>query len=207
MKFKSFEMPKYIMAELSEEEIAPIKEEVFQIQSNFNNSIKRNNSLAGHIRKEFTLTKSTNYISNLMQPLIHEYNLISEYYSRDMNTNANAVSLQLISPWVNFQKKHEFNPLHNHSGVFSFVIWLNIPYNINDELEVFPDIPVSDNLTGSFAFYYSGHLGSIDRHIIPTDKSFNNRLVLFPSCLNHCVYPFYTSDDYRISVSGNFFHV
>jgi len=26
---------------------------------------------------------------------------------------------------------------------------------------------------------------------------------MFPSLLAHCVYPFYTSDDYRISISGN----
>ena len=29
-------------------------------------------------------------------------------------------------------------------------------------------------------------------------------ILLFPSEMYHGVYPFYTSDDYRISVSGNF---
>ena len=28
---------------------------------------------------------------------------------------------------------------------------------------------------------------------------------MFPSYLNHMVYPFYTSDEYRISMSGNIF--
>jgi hypothetical protein len=30
-----------------------------------------------------------------------------------------------------------------------------------------------------------------------------NTLLLFPAKLTHAVYPFYSSDDYRISVSGN----
>ena len=28
-------------------------------------------------------------------------------------------------------------------------------------------------------------------------------MLVFPAALQHAVYPFYTSDDYRISVSGN----
>ena len=29
--------------------------------------------------------------------------------------------------WVNYQKQHEFNPLHYHSGIYSFVVWMKIP--------------------------------------------------------------------------------
>ena len=35
------------------------------------------------------------------------------------------------------------------------------------------------------------------------DKTWEGTIVMFPSWLNHSVYPFYTSDDYRISISGN----
>ena len=31
--------------------------------------------------------------------------------------------------WVNYQKQNEFNPVHNHGGVYSFVIWMKIPYD------------------------------------------------------------------------------
>ena len=33
--------------------------------------------------------------------------------------------LELHSLWVNYQSKHEFNPVHIHDGLFSFVIWQN----------------------------------------------------------------------------------
>ena len=35
--------------------------------------------------------------------------------------------------WVNYQYKTEFNPYHDHSGVYSFAIWLKIPYDWEDQ--------------------------------------------------------------------------
>ena len=35
------------------------------------------------------------------------------------------------------------------------------------------------------------------------DKSWEGVMILFPADTAHQVYPFYTSDDYRISISGN----
>ena len=38
---------------------------------------------------------------------------------------------------------------------------------------------------------------------IPVEKGWEGKLVMFPSLLMHSVTPFRTSDDYRISISGN----
>jgi hypothetical protein len=38
---------------------------------------------------------------------------------------------------------------------------------------------------------------------LPVDKTWENVIVLFPAGLTHSVSPFYSSDDYRISVAGN----
>jgi hypothetical protein len=40
-------------------------------------------------------------------------------------------------------------------------------------------------------------------HTIDVDKSFEGKMLMFPNSAYHTVYPFYTSDDYRITVSGN----
>jgi hypothetical protein len=45
--------------------------------------------------------------------------------------------------------------------------------------------------------------GAVGQHIIEADRSYENKMIIFPSSLQHCVYPFFTSDDYRISLSGN----
>ena len=46
-------------------------------------------------------------------------------------------------------------------------------------------------------------MGDIFPLELDVDKSFEGQMVMFPSKLQHLVYPFYTSDDYRITVSGN----
>ena len=38
---------------------------------------------------------------------------------------------------------------------------------------------------------------------IDVDKSFEGKMLMFPAKLQHLVYPFYTSDKERITVSGN----
>jgi len=36
-----------------------------------------------------------------------------------------------------------------------------------------------------------------------TDKTMEGTVSMFPGTLTHCVYPFFTSDDERISIAGN----
>lgn len=110
-----------------------------------------------------------------------------------------------MTAWINFQKKHEFNPLHNHSGDYSFVIWIKIPYNIKDELNL-PWVKNSNIPCASvFSLVYLNPLGEINGKPFYLDKQDAGKMVIFPSRMYHMVYPFYTSDDYRISIAGNLF--
>ena len=40
-------------------------------------------------------------------------------------------------------------------------------------------------------------------HNFPMDPSMEGKMLLFPSKLMHCVYPFYNCEEPRISVAGN----
>ena len=44
--------------------------------------------------------------------------------------------LVLKELWVNFQYKSEFTPYHKHNGVFSFAIWMKIPYEFKKQCEL-----------------------------------------------------------------------
>lgn len=121
----------------------------------------------------------------------------------DKNTLMNRnLAAKLGKFWVNFQKKHEFNPLHDHSGLFSFVIWMKIPYNWEDEKEL-------PWVKGSRSEQTVGNFVLVDRnlynHVFLMNKDIEAHCVFFPSNLFHMVYPFYTSDEDRISVSGNIY--
>lgn len=198
--FEEFPNLGYMMVKFTKEELLPIKKEVKKIRHNFSKSEKYNKYLAGEIKHEYKLSNSVEYLSNLVKPYAFEY---KKKYGKTQNWIWESEKLELKQVWVNYQKKYEFNPWHKHSGVFAFVIWLKIPYlfeHENDDETTFPS-------KGSFSFLYTNTFGFQQSVQIKADKRFENKMILFPSNLMHQVYPFYTSNDYRISVSGNFWYV
>jgi hypothetical protein len=104
--------------------------------------------------------------------------------------------------WVNYQKKNEYVPLHHHEGVLSWVLWVKIPYDVNEERKEDLD-DKGDAITTCFNFCYFDIAGNQRTLPIPVDKSQEGVLMMFPSKLLHQVNPFYKSDGERISVSGN----
>ena len=110
----------------------------------------------------------------------------------------------LESLWVNFQKQHEFNPPHDHSGVYSFVIWMQIPTSYAEQKK----LPIcaesnADNHISNFAFSYTNTLGRVSTFAYNMEKEAEGYMVMFPSQMLHQVFPFYDNDGERISISGN----
>ena len=194
-----------LTAILSEDQMQPIKSEINDIQKNFDlyDSRKYNSQLVGNIKREYELLECKTHLEELLTPLVTEYDKQYEYF-RQFDLLTKNVPIVLSSSWVNFQQKHEFNPIHNHDGILTFVIWVKIPYDMENERNTSPGINSNYNAAGMFSFQYLDTVGSIRTYNIPVDKSMENCVILFPSKFNHCVYPFFSSDGYRISVSGNF---
>lgn len=106
-------------------------------------------------------------------------------------------------PWVNVQKKHEFSPVHHHPRTLGWVIWVKIPYDIHDERMMSNSVASRVKKNSNFEFVYSNLGGEIQTHSIAVDKTYEGAVMMFPSYLRHTVYPFFTSDECRISVAGN----
>lgn len=149
-----------------------------------------NSMLAGNIQHEYVMPSEA---SKIIMPTLSE---VAQQITTDKNWKIDAL-------WVNYQKKYEFNPLHNHSGILSFVIWIQIPYNLSDELSL--DFVKNSNRPSAslFSMVYVNPAGFIEQKPIMLDKKDEGKFLVFPSVINHMVYPFYTSDDYRISIAGN----
>jgi hypothetical protein len=189
----------------TDEELAPVWKEVKEIEKDFSkhDSLKNNTNLAGNIEKEYKLVESNDHLEKLISPLVEYYDMYSAYNSSVKNCTSDKYKLK--GSWVNFQKKHEFNPNHNHGGFMSFVIWMKIPYSIEKEKQNLSGINSNANIPGHFQFLYTSILGETMSHVVPVDANMENTIMVFPAKLMHTVYPFYTSDDYRISISGNFY--
>jgi hypothetical protein len=174
-------------------------------------ALKYNHNLVGHIEEEYSLNHVKDHLEEFLIAMASTWQeanpgLIDAY---EEAVKLKDWSLYLDSMWYNKQKKYEFNPLHFHSGALSFVIWIKIPYELEDEINYFPPVcGVEDDVEGNtytskFCFYYTNSMGRITPAMVPVDKTYEGTIVMFPSEMLHAVYPFYTSDDYRISVSGN----
>lgn len=192
----------------SDEQVQFLWDEINAIQdSNFKreqNPSKRAD-LVGHLEHEYSLTpESQELLDELLQPLLEvqiEQNKTFQYKTAVCDQD---LPIRLEKSWVNFQKKYEYNPVHHHTGLFSFVIWLKIPYNRSDE-DSCPNVPEKGGkMNGCFHTFFLDQFGAICDTSIPLDATFENVCLMFPAEAQHCVYPFYTSDEYRISVSGNF---
>jgi hypothetical protein len=192
----------YMLADVPEEIMTKVRAEVTNVQNNFESSENANKRLAGHIIHEYRLFDSQAVLKPFILELTMRYD---SYYNnlKEFNSLTHSVPMIIEPPWVNFQKKYEFNPVHNHKGLMSYVIYVKIPYDLKEEFEQGPGRLLDDPITGCFQFLYTNSLGQIVTHRVNVDKTFENKILLFPAKMPHCVYPFYTSDDYRISVAGN----
>lgn len=127
-------------------------------------------------------------------------------YNFDKSGHVN--TLYMESFWGNYQKKYEFNPPHQHSGIYSFVLFVNIPYDLEKEMKYFPrtNSPFGDYTGVNSCFTFRYHMpfsGKIVDLPIRITKDYEGTGFFFPSYSTHGVNPFYTSDDYRITISGN----
>jgi len=159
--------------------------------------------LAGNISESLNISdRSDWFFTNTILPLCKEYQENFENIGDKLPTNQKH-PYYLKTFWVNYQKENEYNPLHKHDGVYSFVIWMKIPTNHHEQNKN----PIAHNSNAkkisTFNFYYSTILGEIKEFEYKMNPEVEGTIVFFPSKLNHGVYPFYNCAEDRISISGN----
>tara|TARA_R100000656_G_scaffold88853_1_gene64517 strand:- start:3508 stop:4173 length:666 start_codon:yes stop_codon:yes gene_type:complete len=178
-----------------------VKKEVKEIEKNFKKSQFFGHNLAGNIKREYQLKKNHKGIENFLIKLAKEYNEAFDYVRSIKVGNAD-VPMIMDNAWVNFQAKHEFNPPHTHSGIYSFVGFIQIPYT-TDDLKKTPGSKSNYPCAGGLSFVYNNMLGGTMDFTFQATKEDEGLFFFFPARLRHEVYPFYHSNKYRITVSGN----
>ena len=162
--------------------------------------------LAGNISSSIRLDADSPQLAEFLNTILPEFikSHIESYGAPWRAVMKEGEGFNLESLWVNFQKKHEFNPPHDHSGVFSFVIWMQIPTSYEEQKKL--PICAESNANGTisnFAFHYTNSLGRVSQFIYNMEKEAEGYMVMFPSEMKHEVFPFYENDGERISISGN----
>jgi hypothetical protein len=164
--------------------------------------------LAGQIDEEYNFP-IPNTFTNWLKGYVNIFHQRSNYLfkfkeAKSTPSNPNPqIGLTTEESWINYQYKHEYNPPHTHSGILSWVLWYQIPYLIENEKKYGPGKNKQDtSCNGVFSFQYNIGMGVASEPLF-VDKTWEKTVVLFPADLSHNVYPFYTSEDPRITIAGN----
>jgi len=189
----------WLEKKLSDQEIKRLWEYI----DNRGRSVK--DTLAGHIHESNALIDKDNwFFKNTLENLCNSY-AESFYNIGDDIPTTNRHPYFLQTMWVNYQKQTEFNPTHIHKGVYSFVIWMKIPTEYNEQKEN----PIAKNtnldVISNFSFNYKDIIGEHRYYTYEMSKKMEGLMLFFPSKLTHSVYPFFNCPENRISISGNIF--
>ena len=164
--------------------------------------------LAGNISSSIRLDSNSPLIEDFVKNVIPIYieQTIKSYGPPWRVTMKEGEGWNLESLWVNFQKQHEFNPPHDHSGVYSFVIWMQIPTSYAEQKQ----LPICAELKCRRPAYLTLHFSytnTVRQGISPLRITWRKKQrvtwLCSPQTMQHQVFPFYENDGERISISGN----
>jgi hypothetical protein len=184
-----------LLADIPEDLLKEIKKEVRDVKNHkkYTTGISSNK-----IAKHYSLIKTKPKLDEFLKICLNEYekryNYILEHASKTLNRKN--IDIIFTEAWFNIQKKGEFLSNHFHDGILSYSLWIDIPFedNIDEKNEKF---------NSCFELMYTNIIGKIVSKKIFVDKSWEGKMILFPSTIVHCVYPFFKTKGDRVSVAGN----
>jgi len=187
------ELPKTVMTRLQS-----------YIETAKKDSVIYNSKLAGNITKSLLIEdKDSWFFQTVLIPFISKFMEIYPSYVSGITLFTENAPFCLNRFWVNFQKENEFNPLHNHDGVYSFVVFMKIPTDWREQHEI-PFVKNSNApMASNFEFVYTDIMGHIRSYSYFLDSSCEGIMLFFPAEMMHLVYPFYNCEEERITISGN----
>ena len=175
-----------------------IKELTQWIESIDSSTKPINHSHVGTIAREYEIESEPvkGELSNILAPMVQQY-------VNDMHFTVDPRPMGLTTAWCNLQTSGEYFAAHTHTGVFSFALWIRVPFTQADERAWREARGKSGRETASFQFHYTDALGRITPSVLEVDSSWEREIVVFPGEMMHSVTPYYSTDDARIVVSGN----
>ena len=215
-KFHEIFSPTIMETEVSEKFIDIVNKVGDDVLSDDNKSVQWDwsHKLVGKVHKEviipITNKEDGSYCLNIMKQACVDYLkfLIKKNRAYEWIRLAGkekpptADNIHISQSWIVSQYKHEYNPWHTHSGNFSAVIYLKIPDGMEDHIENekkdhYPASGLIDFKYGEKADMRS------DTWLFHPELG---KFLVFPSRLNHSVYPFYCDGERRsMSFNASFF--
>ena len=159
--------------------------------------VSYNKSLAGQLDNQFLYTENVQqWFYTETQPIIQAYR---KGHCKFHGIEELSVDFTADDLWVNYMQAGDFNPLHTHGADYSFVLFLDVPKQLQKEQENFKGTSAKP---GSLLFEFTQQAKPRYATTGSTIEPETGDMFMFPAMLQHWVCPF-KSKVTRISVSGN----
>jgi len=169
-------------------------------------------TLAGNISKSLYVQDKDNFFYNKYLKELSEHRFYQDwnnYYDIVVTESKPPVVFELKRLWVNYQKQYEFNPPHRHDGYFSFVVFMKIPTHWKEQHALPASVSAESPCASDFQFLgpMDGSPNILQNQNIPLCPDDEGRMLFFPAWLSHQVFPFYGTEEERITIAGNIVEV
>jgi len=157
-------------------------------------SLSAREGLAGRIDNQYQILPLTSQAC-----LGHILQHVNQYHFDTGGEQMNNIEIDAL--WVNIQRYMEFNPAHHHTGMFSFVIYIKNDLERASAINNKFDNARGTELAGHIQLRY-GEEAHMNWNVYNHWPE-RGQIIMFPSWLQHFVFPHYETDKERISVAGN----
>lgn len=148
--------------------------------------------------KQWGMIDDGTFQKNVLMPMVEEY--INQFGVPFSHKTSNYHGFVLNRLWTRASTEGDYQSLHDHQGVFTFVVWMKIPFDGEEENIAQggfrPD-------ASDFGLVYMDTCGRLSKKHWTLTSEMEGTILLFPSDINHIVYPHFTTKEYRISVAGD----
>ena len=177
--------PLILKAELPTESINLLNKDCEDIINNKKEKIDWSNQLAGRVKEEFHITK------DLVKEMSGVFNTITSMFlfpkEEDFQKNKGKFRVGISSGWYVRSFENDFNPVHHHTGCqISCLGFLKLPDDID---EYWKEEDKDHNAYGGYTDFRHGTVGLSCTNNYKVKPKVGD-LYMFPSWLDHQVYPF-----------------
>ena len=129
-----------------------------------------NAELAGNISKSELLVDKDNWFYDTILKKLTEKRFREDHNSKNHIDKEPPLQqlpkFKLTTLWVNYQKQFEFNPLHNHGGLYSFVIFIQIPTHWKEQHDLPFSVHSNSPVASDFEFVWSEGNANIGDRVV-----------------------------------------
>ena len=149
--------------------------------------------------KQFPLNDDDNlFQNNVLRPCTDKY--FETYGCPFKQKTTHTHELAFSRFWCRAALDGDYQSIHDHQGIFTFVVWLTVPFEGADERQVQAGFRPE---ASDFVLVYPDTCGQLQKRNFVLGKGAEGKMLFFPSDINHIVYPHYTTQEYRIALAGD----